>query len=234
MLNTPHIIIVEDDILLQSSLNNLLTREGYKVTLFNCTEGVLEFIGTHQVHLIICDIVLPSEHDGIDLINKLRDNNLLGKIFISGNTNIEDRIKGLKIGADDYICKPLHGEELLLRVKAVLSRMHMGEDINNPKNILTLIPSITLNLETRILTGPISQLELSITEHTLLLALYAKKGKICDRSFLAARLTEDQDYLEGRALDNLVKRTRKKLERIAGDNNFITTYRNKGYMLIQG
>jgi two-component system torCAD operon response regulator TorR len=225
-----HITIVEDDELLRRSLVNLFGNQGYIVSDFSSADGVYEFIKKGNTDLIVCDIVLPTLN-GFELFESLSEFTRLGKIFISGKVDIEHRIKGLSLGADDYICKPLDSTELLLRTGTLLKRLKTStlQPIEATSNIQFL--ELTLNIESRILSKQGVQIELGTVEHELLLLLIAHQGKVCGREKIAFTLGDTEKYINGRALDNLINRIRKKLSLIGGKRKFIITFRGNGFML---
>ena len=229
-MNNPHIVIVEDDDLLRTSLVNLFENSGYQVSPFESSEGVIEKIQEQSTNIIISDVILP-DGSGHYLFNKLNNFPSLGKIFISNKINLEDRIKGLSCGADDYICKPLDSTELLLRTQALLKRIDQYNELGSKSSAVVHFHGLNLHLESRILSDDKDSIELGLYEHELLLMLIANQGKICERERICYILGNDNNFSEGRALDNLIKRLRKKLSYFDQQKKFIITFRNQGYML---
>ncbi len=225
-----HITIVEDDDLLRRSLVNLFEKQNYRVSEFASADGVYDFIKQGNTDLIVCDIVLPTSN-GFELFEKLAEFPRIGKIFISGKTNIEHRIKGLSLGADDYICKPLDSTELLLRTGALIKRLEIQyQGLNQTASEISFL-GLTLNIESRVLSGVNSCIDLGFIEHELLILLIALQGKICDREKIYLTLGDREKYSSGRALDNLINRLRKKLALVGGKRKYIITFRGAGYML---
>ena len=229
-----HIVIVEDDDLLRESLLNFYTKNKFLTKAFDSTLGVYQYIQSYidtpndKVQIIVCDIMLPGEN-GFSLMEQLKDFPELGKIFISTKTDIENRIKGLSLGADDYICKPVDSTELLLRTQSSLARLNTVKEDEVSDNIKFL--NFELNPETRILSSNNKSLELSGAEHQLLILLISKQGKICSRQEIAQALNAPEKSTQGRALDILLSRLRKKMSSLNAKDNIIT-YRGKGYLLI--
>lgn len=226
-----HITIVEDDDLLKDALVNLFQKQGYVVSYFSSAEGVVQFIKNGDTDVVICDIVLPDE-SGLEIIKQLSDQPQVGKIIISGKTEVDDRITGLSLGVDDYICKPLDNTEILLRVQALLNRLTtQSDDTYKDDSSIINIFDLQLNLENRNLSFDHHVVNLGINEFKLLSFLYSQQGKICSRDKLVEALDNSESYQSGRALDILVSRVRKKITLLTQRDSNIVTYRGQGYML---
>jgi len=232
--NSGHIVIVEDEDMLRLAITNLFTSCQYHVTSFACAAGVVEFINNSLFHpegevdVIISDIVLPYS-DGLTLMQQMPSRKNLGKILISNRSTPADRVKGLSVGVDDYICKPLDSRELLLRTQSLQKRLTQYPDANNKDHISFL--NFTLDTEQRILSHNKRFVELGYIEQDLLLFLLGKQGKICRREEISKALGNEHSYSQGRALDILVSRLRKKIATIHNENILITC-RGKGYLLL--
>ncbi len=237
MNTVQHIVIVEDDTLLRKSLVNFYQKHGFNTSAFDCAEPVYDFIKQGEQHefgevvLIISDIILPGE-SGLALFDKLADFPALGKILISINSNEQDRIQGLHSGADDYICKPVNSEELLLRTNALLKRLNSKYSAYFTK--ISFL-GYALDPESRELSTVNQHTILSYYENRLLLTLIGGQGKVCDRLMIANALynnkEDSNDFLSGRAMDVLVGRLRKKFIQLDEKADLILTLRGKGYML---
>lgn len=226
-----HITIIEDDDLLRLSLSNFFSQQGYVVSDFPCAQGVVEFIEQGDTDLLLCDIMLPNTN-GLELVAQIKQIVDIGIIFISGKTELEDRISGLALGVDDYICKPIDLTELQLRTSALLRRLDANSKQQASKensSFLTFF-DLELNIESRLLSGPDKSVELGESEFSLLFALFSNRGKICSRAQLSEIMPDGQSYLTGRALDQLLTRLRKKIQQVSAQGN-IVTFRGKGYML---
>lgn len=224
-----HIAVVEDDDLLRSAITNLYSKKGYKVSGFSSAEGVFEYITTSDVDVLVCDIMLPTT-SGYDLFERLDSHPNLGKIFISSKIELEHRIKGLSLGADDYICKPLDSIELLLRTEALIKRLERKEKVESNSAEIEF-NNFTINAETRVLSGKIDKIELGLIEHQVLILLIAYQGKVCSREKIYETLGNDDTYEKGRALDNIINRIRKKMIIAGGNEKNIVTFRGSGFML---
>lgn len=229
MIEYCHILLIEDDQWLRDGLELFLVSKRYKVTAVDtlaAARAVLNQTTDHYpVRMIVSDISLP-DGTALSLFDELYAEKQIGKIFISANISEQERIKGLQSGADDYLCKPISPEELLLRIKAVLRRLHVDcEDITE-----ICFLHYQLNPESLILSYENIQVQLSNTEHQLLLQLIARQGKIISRDMLFTYLDNTQIYQQGRALDILVSRLRRKMLKGVNQTDPIITYRGKGLL----
>lgn len=227
-----HILLIEDDEWLREGLTLFLVSRHFKVTAVDTLAGARAVLSQatepYPVRLIVSDISLP-DGSALSLFDELYAETAIGKIFISAHTSEQERIQGLQTGADDYLCKPISPEELVLRIKAVLRRLHLDCDESTEINFL----HYQLNPESRILSYESTQVQLSSAEHQLLLQLLARQGKIVSREMLFSGLENSQIYQQGRALDILVSRLRRKMLGAVNRVDPIITYRGKGYMLLQ-
>lgn len=119
--NSQHILVVEDEEKIAKILSDYLTMTGYEVTCFHRGDEALDFVRTTIPNLILLDLMLPGM-DGADICKEIRQFSAVPIIMITGKVEEGDRIVGLEIGADDYICKPFDLSEVSARVKAVLRR----------------------------------------------------------------------------------------------------------------
>lgn len=231
MTETCHILLIEDDPWLQESLASLFRHADFIVTTAGDLHTARRLLNQHDTtpfRIIIADVSLP-DGNCLPLFNELSlSQQQIGKILMSANITEYARIEGLQHGADDYICKPVNPDELLLRVKALLRRLRYYDERPSELKFLHYI----LHLESRMLSCGQQSCQLSESEHQLLLQLIARQGHIVSREKLSRLLTLPGHYAEGRAMDILVSRLRKKLLLQPELSNPIITYRGKGYMLV--
>lgn len=228
-MNNKCILIVEDDNWLRDGLVHFLQQSSFHILtaadLFSARKLVQQ--QTNQpIDIVVCDIGLP-DGSGLSLLEELQYSDT-GTILISASSSEDARIAGLKAGADDYICKPINPDELLLRIKALLRRIQPHTE---PSSNLKFL-SYQLNLESRQLQQGQNSCCLSINEHQLLLLLIAQQGKVVSRDRIAKTLELSPNFIEGRALDILVSRLRNKMQFIEENSSPIVTHRGRGYMLI--
>lgn len=234
-----HIVIVEDDSILRKAIVNCYQKNNYLISDFDCANGVVEFIEQcensqeQSVDIIVTDIVMPHQN-GYELINSLKNKPNLGKIFISVNSDLEDKIKGFRLGADDYIVKPLDSTELLLRTEALLSRIKpLTHDVQHD-DVSTEIKFLNfqVNPESRLLQCKNQVVELGSAEHQLLLLMIGQQGNIISKQQIANAVYESLEGTSDRTIDKLVSRLRKKLSKVGSNGEYIITQRAKGYLLV--
>ena len=219
-----NILIVDDDKRLRELLEDYLTKKKYNVYLsddFTSAKNILDYF---IFDLIIIDRMMPSG-DGIDLIKIIKDKNDTPTILLTAMTQSENKIEGLKTGADDYVSKPFEPEELLLRIQKLLT-LFKNRNINNKKFIFG---NFIFNESTLQLKKNSDLIYLTEGENKLLIRLINKKNDIVLREELAE---SDYDETELRKVDVQITRLRQKIEENPKQPRFIKTVRGKGYKLI--
>ena len=218
------ILIVDDDKRLRELLEDYLSEKKYKIFLcedFADAEEILEYF---VFDLIIVDRMMPSG-DGIDLIKTVKDKSNTPVILLTAMGETENRIAGLKIGADDYLSKPFEPEELYLRIQKLLA-LFKNDAIDNKSFIFG---DFVFNITTLQLKKNSKIVYLTEGENKLLLKLINKNNAIVLREELAE---SDYDESELRKVDVQVTRLRQKIEENPKQPRFIKTIRGKGYKLI--
>lgn len=211
------ILIVEDEMAIRDLIGMNLTRAGYQCDYAqNGKEGSI-LIDYHHYDLILLDIMLPFI-DGYELMQYIKPQNV-PVIFISAKSTVEERVKGLKMGADDYLVKPFSIDELLARVESVLRRYH--KSLNEIK-----VLDITIDLNQRLVIQNGKRIYLTHMEYELLLFLVQNKNIALYRDVLYQKVWND-DKEETRTLDLHIQRLRKKLNW----KHAIKTVYRIGYML---
>jgi two-component system phosphate regulon response regulator OmpR len=218
------ILIIDDDKRLRELLEKYLSEKKYKIYLcddFNSAEDILEYF---TFDLIIIDRMMPSG-DGINLVKIIKQKNNTPIILLTAMGEADNKIEGLKIGADDYVSKPFEPEELYLRIKKLLE---LFQEVNeNQKHII--FGDFFFNLENLQLRKKNNIIYLTEGENKLLLKLINKRNNIVLREELAE---QDFDESELRKVDVQVTRLRQKIEINPKQPHFLKTIRGKGYKLI--
>jgi len=197
------ILIVEDDIGISDIIKLNLNMVNYDVEQVYDGEKALEVIEKDRCDLIILDVMLPKL-DGFTLMEKINHIDI-PVIFLTAKNSIADKVKGLKMGADDYIVKPFESIELLARVEAVLRRYGKKNDILSFKDL-------EISLEERVVKRKDKVVELTLKEFELLKLLVVNKGIALSREKILEKVW-GYDYLgETRTVDMHVQKLRKKLE----------------------
>ena len=219
-----NILIIDDDERLRELLDEYLTEKNYKIYHsddFNSGKEILEYF---IFDLIIVDRMMPSG-DGINLINIIKEKSNTPVILLTAMGEPENKIEGLKIGADDYLAKPFEPEELFLRIQKLLN---LFSDINERSEIINF-GDFTYNINDLQLKRKNNIIYLTEGENKLLIKLINKKNEIVMREELAE---QDYDESELRKVDVQVTRLRQKIETNPKQPHFIKTIRGKGYKLI--
>ena len=215
MLN---ILIVEDERAISNLIHVNLSEEGHKCSCAFDGKQAADLIEQKNYDLILLDIMLP-EIDGYELFEFIKP---IGTpvIFITAKGAVEDRIKGLKLGADDYLTKPFQIGELLARVEAVLRRYGKSEKQLTFKNV-------SINIDSRQVIKDHHPIDLTVKEFDLLVELIRNKNVALYRSRLYEKVWQEEFIGETRTLDSHIGRLRKKL----GWEEYIKTVFRIGYRL---
>lgn len=200
------ILYAEDDETLAYLTKDNLEQQQYEVT--HCSDGktCLSLFKQQRFDICILDIMLPKM-DGFELTVEIRKIDAdVPVLFLSSKILKEDRIKGLKLGADDYLVKPFSIEELLLKIEIFLARSKKNQI--QPKTIYT-IGKYTFNSSDYLLGSENEQITLTQRESQLLHLFLDNKGKVLKREDILNRLWGNDDYFMGRSLDVFISRLRK-------------------------
>jgi len=220
------ILIAEDDIDFGNILSQYVSINGFEVTL---TRNGKEAWGSYireKPDICVLDVMMP-EMDGFSLAEKIRQNDPdIPFIFLTAKTLKEDILKGLKIGADDYVTKPFDPEVLMLRLNNILKRVY---DSTNDEYSLS---STTLNFSRLELNCKGNKEKLTLKEAQLLRYLMANKNKILRRDAILKEVWGEDDYFLGRSMDVFISRLRKYLTPDPGIE--LRTIRGTGFVLEEG
>ncbi|MBT4797580.1 MAG: response regulator transcription factor [Verrucomicrobia bacterium] len=221
------ILIIEDEIDIANLVGFNFERNGYSVDIAHDGREGLEKILKNQPDLVILDLMLP-EIDGYKILKKMqRDtrSHSIPVIMLTAKSQIDDRLKGLELGADDYITKPFSPKELILRAQAILKRNRVtpvAEDF--------LLGPFRFDKNALAFFVHDQPLSLSLIEFKLFLFLCQRAGQSQDRNNLLKVVWGYSDEIHSRTLDTHMKRLRKKLGK---EGSFIETIRGIGYRVRQ-
>jgi two-component system, OmpR family, response regulator BaeR len=221
-----HVLIIEDEDKIASLLQDYLKGSGYNVARLDRGDGAIAFIRFNPVDLILLDIMLPGM-DGMDICREIRKFSPVPIIMITARVEEIDRLIGLELGADDYICKPFSPREVVARVKAVLRRSHPVMEGQTIK-----AGGIVLHEEMRDVSINGCDLKLTPIEFGLLRVLLANPGRVFSRSDLVSRV-QGYDY-EGydRTVDTHIKNLRRKIAGLLPGQEVICSIYGVGYKLL--
>lgn len=219
------IYVVEDDISIQEIESFALSNVGYQVEGFSTAGAFFEAISRKLPDLVLLDVMLPDE-DGLSIVKKLRLNRetvTIPIIMVTAKTTEMDKVKGLDIGADDYMTKPFGVMELISRVKAMLRRSVKPEE----REKILKLGKVVLDREKHSVTVGNALCELTYKEYELLKLLMTNAGIVTTREVILDRVWGTDYEGESRTLDMHIKTLRQKLGE-AG--SMIKTVRNVGYI----
>jgi two-component system response regulator BaeR len=215
------ILIVEDEVKLAGLLRDYLVQEGFDVAMLHRGDEVEDWVRKNEVDLVLLDLMLPGK-SGLDVCKALRaSSSRAGIIMVTARVEEIDRLLGLELGADDYICKPFSPREVVARVKAVLRR---GRRDAAPQD-----GSIALDDAGYKATIAGRDLELTAVEYQLLKVLMSQPGRIYSRDQLMDAMYRDERVVSDRTVDSHVKKIRRKISDILPDREIIHSVYGVGY-----
>lgn len=218
------ILVAEDDLALNQIMVKKLTAEGYAID--PCTNGLdaCDYLESAPYDAAVLDIMMPKL-DGLEVVKRLRSKgNLTPVIFLTARDTVADRVKGLDIGANDYLVKPFSFDELTARIRAI-TRTAAG----NPTNVYSLA-DLTLDTETHLVKRAGREIQLTAREYTLLEYLLRNKNKVLSRHKIEDHVW-NYDYEGGtNVVDVYITYLRKKLDE-EHDVKLIHTVRGIGYCM---
>ena len=222
MDDTPHVLVVDDDTRLRELLRKYLSDNGYVVATAADAADARAKLAALAVDLIVLDVMMPGE-DGLTLTRALRAAGGPPILLLTAMGEVDDRIRGLESGADDYLAKPFEPRELLLRMASILRRVPRPE----VARVLRL-GAFAWDLERSELRCGNETVRLTTAEGQLLAILAEAAGTVVERDDLAARTGTAANP---RAVDVQVTRLRRKLEDDPRNPRYLQTVRGQGYML---
>ncbi|MDE1462701.1 response regulator [Spartinivicinus poritis] len=216
------ILIVEDEVKLAQLLADYLQHAGFNPSMLHEGTEVVAWVKANQPELILLDLMVPGM-DGLEICKAIRSFSNVPIIMVTARVDEIDRLLGLELGADDYICKPYSPREVVARVKAVLRRIHP-----QPNTETTASP-LQLDAEQLSATYFNEPVPLTAIEFKLLQILVDKPGRIFNRQQLMERIYEDHRIVSDRTIDSHIKKIRKKLALIHDEQEIIHSVYGAGY-----
>jgi DNA-binding response OmpR family regulator len=219
-----NVLIVEDEVSLSGEIHRFLGKEGFICDEAHTGRIASDKIFSNEYDLILLDLGLP-DYEGIDLLKEaIKNKSTASVIILSARTAIEDKIKGLDLGADDYLAKPFSLIELKSRILAVTRRKH------GLKGNVIQIGDLRINLEQRRVFGETAEINLTKKEYDILSFLVLNKNKVTTRLQICEHIWGDifEENYNSNYIDVHIKNLRKKLaEYLEGD--FLETVRGIGF-----
>ena len=220
-MQTPMILIVEDDMKIAAVLRDYLTDSGFRTAHADDGAKAVEFMRANTADLMLLDLMLPSM-DGVEVCKAVRAFSQIPIIMLTARIDEVDRLLGLEVGADDYVCKPFSPREVVARVKAQLRRASGA--LVNAKG-----PVIAVEREQlRVVAGG-TPLPLTPVEFRLLAEMIAHPERVYSRQQLLDLAHEDQRDINDRTVDTHIKNIRRKLNQVLPDADCLQSVYGVGY-----
>jgi len=203
------ILIVEDETRLAALLADYLKAAGYRTHSLATGTGAVDWIRDHEPALVLLDLMLPGT-DGLEICRQVRGFSPVPIIMTTARVEEIDRLLGLELGADDYVCKPYSPREVVARVRAVLRRTR-GE---REPAAMTQAGPLALDDDRLRVRAEGGEIQLTAVEYALLKTLVGTPGKIFSRARLMQRIYDDHRVVSDRTIDSHVKKLRRRLAEI--------------------
>jgi two-component system response regulator BaeR len=203
------ILIVEDETRLAALLADYLKAAGYRTHSLATGAGAVDWIRDHEPALVLLDLMLPGT-DGLEICRQVRGFSPVPIIMTTARVEEIDRLLGLELGADDYVCKPYSPREVVARVRAVLRRTR-GE---REPAAMTQAGPLALDDDRLRVRAEGGEIQLTAVEYALLKTLVGTPGKIFSRARLMQRIYDDHRVVSDRTIDSHVKKLRRRLAEI--------------------
>lgn len=213
-----HVLVVEDEFDMADMIVRFLRKEGYITTHIDNGSDVVDFVRDKRPDMIILDLMLPGR-DGISICKELRKTSDVPIIMVTAKVSEAERIIGLDVGADDYVCKPFSAVELAMRVNVFFRRFAKDE------------PDDELVLDELLLTATFANkfIDLSNIEFALLNLLKQKPGNIYSRNYIMDNIYNDYRIVSDRTVDSHIRNLRKKMKQLHPEHDFIQSVYGAGY-----
>jgi two-component system, OmpR family, response regulator BaeR len=217
------ILVVEDDKKIAELLNDYLEQANFNVSILKRGDTVVSEVRLNPPDVILLDLMLPGK-DGMTICREIRAFSKVPILMLTAKVEEIDRLLGLELGADDYICKPFSPREVVARIKAVLRRSNP-----EPEEKMFIAGPITINPDSHKATVGEADLRLTPNEFELLKVLISRPGRVFTRSDLVSKI-QGYDF-EGyvRTIDSHIKNLRKKIDELLPGNKIIQTVYGIGY-----
>jgi two-component system, OmpR family, phosphate regulon response regulator OmpR len=222
--DAPHLLIVDDDRRIRDLLSRFLTGEGYRVTTADTAADARAKLKSLSFDLLILDVMMPGE-SGFDFAKALRGSSPVPILMLTARDAAESRIKGLEMGADDYLSKPFEPRELSLRIANILKRAQPA--VASPAESVRFGPFVYHLARGELRKGE-KTIKLTDREREMLRILAGTPGETVSRMDLAG----NGGTVSERAVDVLVNRLRRKIERNPANPLYVQTVRGIGYRLV--
>lgn len=225
------IALVDDEENIRETVSFALRREGYRVDVYSDGQAAWEALEQQLADVVVLDIMMPRM-DGLELCRRLRAiSEGLPIIFLTSRDEEFDRVLGLELGADDYLCKPFSMRELVARIKVLFRRLSLvkrGSQQDSDEQLLR-VGSLTLDLRRYTAHWGDLPVQLTVTEFLILNALARHPGHVKTRQHLMEEGYPHDTYVSDRTIDSHIKRLRRKMVKVDPEFDVIETVYGLGY-----
>ncbi len=221
MVKTTHILVVDDDDRIRTLLKEYLNDNNFMISTAQNANAAKLKLEHFKFDLIVLDVMMPGQ-DGYSLTKEIKIKRDQPIILLTAKGEVENRIKGLEFGADDYITKPFEPKELLLRIKNIISK-NKKIDINKKYKI----GEADIDLNKMIITLKNNQKKINVSEKNVLLEMLSNPGK----TFSRLKIGEISGISQERSIDVMITRLRQKIEMDPKNPKYLQTVRGSGYVL---
>jgi two-component system response regulator ResD len=217
------ILMIEDELQMRNLVNLYVSSKGHRLIEADCGHEGLKKFEKENVHLVILDIMMP-DMDGWEVCKQFRERSDTPLIMLTAKVTVADRVKGLKLGADDYLTKPFHPDELLARIEALLRRVKPEQDLTE-----LIFEKLHIHLQRRVVIIGDTLLDLTPKEFDLLLFLVKHPGRVFDREQLLNKVWGIDYEGDKRTVDTHIKSLRMKMKSAIREIQYIHTIYGVGY-----
>ena len=219
--NKIHILVVDDDDRIRNLLKEYLNENNYIVSTSEDSENAKVKLKQFKFDLIVLDVMMPGQ-SGYDLTKEIKKNINIPIILLTAKSEVENRIKGLELGADDYINKPFEPKELLLRIKNIINK-------NNKIDLNTkyFVGSAQIDLNKMIINLKEKNKKINSSEKKILIEMLANPG----RTYSREEIGKISGISQERSIDVMITRLRQKIETNPKNPKYLQTIRGSGYVL---
>ena len=220
-----HVLLIEDNRAVAEMIKLLLSGKGFNIAAADCGQDGIDLAKRYNYDIIILDLQLP-DISGLQVLRTLRSSAITTPVMVlSGNMVVDAKVKALGIGADDYLTKPFHKDELIARIQAVVrrSQRHSQAVIATGK--------LSVNLDSRTVEAKGVRVPVTAREYQILELLSLRKGAILSKDLLMDHLYGGMDEPETKIIDVFICKLRKKLATVCDGEQYIQTVWGSGYRL---
>jgi two-component system phosphate regulon response regulator OmpR len=216
-----HILVIDDDDRIRELVKEYLNDNGFAVSTGNSAEEAKIKLGYFKFDLIVLDVMMPGQN-GFDLTKEIKKNSNVPIILLTAKGEVENRIQGLELGADDYLGKPFEPKELLLRIRNIVKK---SKKIN--LNKINKIGEAKVDLNRMLIRLKKKINKINNTEKKILIEMLANPGKTYSR----IQIGEISNITQERSIDVMITRLRQKIELNPKNPKYLQTIRGSGYVL---